>query len=65
MVHPVHIHLVSFQVLERNGTSPMPWEQGSKDTVAIDRGEEVKVIMRFESYRGRYCDLRSFIHLSR
>jgi len=54
MVHPVHIHLVSFQVLERNGTSPMPWEQGSKDTVAIDRGEEVKVIMRFDSYRGRY-----------
>ena len=54
MLHPVHIHLVNFQILERNGKAPMPWELGWKDTVPIDEGEEVKVIMRFEGYRGPY-----------
>lgn len=28
MLHPVHIHLVNFQILERNGGAPMPWERG-------------------------------------
>lgn len=54
MIHPVHIHLVNFQILERNGKAPKPWERGWKDTVSLDNGEEVKLIMRFEGYRGRY-----------
>jgi spore coat protein A len=54
MLHPVHIHLVNFQILERNGGRPMPWERGWKDTVSLDKGEEVKLIMRFDGQRGRY-----------
>jgi spore coat protein A, manganese oxidase len=54
LVHPVHIHLVNFQILERNGKSPLPHEAGWKDTVAVDEDEEVKVIAQFSSYRGRY-----------
>jgi spore coat protein A len=54
MVHPVHTHLVSFQVLTRNGREPLQQERGWKDTVAIEDGEEVDVIMRWSGYRGRY-----------
>jgi spore coat protein A len=54
MNHPVHIHLVNFQILERNGGPPNPWERGWKDTVSLDIGEEVKLIMKFDGYRGRY-----------
>ncbi len=54
MVHPVHIHLVHFLVLERNGRPPLPHESGWKDTVAVDKDEEVTVIAKFAHYRGRY-----------
>lgn len=56
MLHPLHIHLVNFQILERNGGAPMPWERGWKGTVPIDKGEEVKVIMRFEGLSGALFD---------
>jgi FtsP/CotA-like multicopper oxidase with cupredoxin domain len=54
LVHPVHVHLVAFQIIERNGKAPLPHEAGWKDTVAVAKGEEVKIIARFEGYRGRY-----------
>jgi FtsP/CotA-like multicopper oxidase with cupredoxin domain len=54
LVHPVHVHLVTFMVLERNGGPPLPHETGWKDTVAVDKGEEVSVIAKFDGYRGRY-----------
>jgi FtsP/CotA-like multicopper oxidase with cupredoxin domain len=54
MLHPVHIHLVNFQILERNGKAALSHESGWKDTVAVDRGEEVKLVLRFEGYKGRY-----------
>jgi bilirubin oxidase len=47
MAHPMHIHGVSFTVLERNGVAPPAWEQGPKDVVLVDRLESVKLIMRF------------------
>jgi spore coat protein A, manganese oxidase len=54
MLHPVHVHLVNFQILTRNGGPPRPFERGWKDTVALEKGEDVRVIMKFENYRGRY-----------
>jgi len=54
MLHPVHTHLAPFQVLRRNGGPPLRQERGWKDTVAIEDGEEVDVIMRWRGYRGRY-----------
>ena len=47
MAHPMHIHGVSFTVLERNGMAPPAWEQGPKDVVLVDRLETVKLVMRF------------------
>jgi spore coat protein A len=54
MEHPVHVHLVNFQILDRNGSKPAPYETGWKDTVFVPRGEEARVIMKFEQYRGKY-----------
>jgi spore coat protein A len=54
VVHPVHIHLVNFQILERNGGPALPHEIGWKDTVALNVGEEAVVGMRVEGFKGRY-----------
>lgn len=51
--HPVHIHLVDFQVLSRTSTLtglrlPLaPYERGPKDTVYVGEHESVRVAMRF------------------
>jgi spore coat protein A len=52
--HPVHLHLVHFRVLSRNGRRPLPKDAGWKDTVDVPPGQVVRVIARFDSYRGKY-----------
>ena len=52
--HPVHLHLVHFKVLSRNGRRPLPTDAGWKDTVALTTGERARVIARFDGYLGRY-----------
>src|SRR3712207_7016590 len=37
--HPLHVHLVDFQVLSRNGRPPRPEELGPKDVVYVGEGE--------------------------
>lgn len=51
--HPVHIHLVDFRVLDRNGKPPMKHELGPKDVVYVGENETVRVAVRFEG-RGKY-----------
>ncbi|MDQ1634145.1 MAG: hypothetical protein QOJ32_954 [Frankiaceae bacterium] len=52
--HPVHIHLVDFKILSRNGAPPFAWEKGPKDVVYIGEGETVRVLMQFKNQTGRY-----------
>jgi spore coat protein A len=52
--HPLHIHLVDFQVLSRNGAAPRPEETGPKDVVYVGEGETIRLLMRFEHEEGRY-----------
>jgi spore coat protein A, manganese oxidase len=52
--HPVHLHLVHFKVLSRNGRQPLPKDAGWKDTVDVLPGQVVRVISRFDGYRGKY-----------
>jgi spore coat protein A len=52
--HNLHLHLVQFRVLERNGQAPGPAESGLKDTVAVLPGETVKIQATFDSYKGVY-----------
>jgi hypothetical protein len=50
----VHIHLVDFKILDRNGKAPEPYERGPKDVVYVGENETVRVIMRFEHQNGKY-----------
>lgn len=52
--HPMHIHLVNFQILDRNGAPPVPYETGWKDTVRVGPHDDVRVIARFAGFRGKY-----------
>lgn len=52
--HPVHVHLVRFQIVARNGGPPHSHEAGWKDTVAVSPGEDVRIIARFGPHRGRH-----------
>ena len=52
--HSVHVHLDPFQVLERRGADPGPYDGGWKDTVDISPSESVDVAVRFTDYPGRY-----------
>jgi spore coat protein A, manganese oxidase len=51
--HPVHIHLIDFRVLDRNGRPPFPYERGPKDVVYVGENETVRVLIKFRG-RGRY-----------
>jgi len=67
-VHPMHMHLVAFQVLDRQpitvsggswvaagaAVAPAPVEAGWKDTVAVGAHEAVRVIARFEDFVGLF-----------
>lgn len=52
--HPMHIHGVQFQVLDRTGGrgSLIASEKGWKDTILLLPGEKVRVIMTFSQYKG-------------
>jgi spore coat protein A len=52
--HPIHLHLVHFQVLARNSEGRGPFDSGWKDTVNLRPAEEISVITRFTGYPGRY-----------
>jgi FtsP/CotA-like multicopper oxidase with cupredoxin domain len=55
MPHPIHIHGVQFQIIERIGKGPIePRDLGWKDTVIVWGEETVRLIVRFAPYRGVY-----------
>ncbi|MFC7193935.1 multicopper oxidase domain-containing protein [Halosimplex aquaticum] len=72
MSHPVHLHLVHFQVLGRQSTgdydpnkddidpagleTPEPYELGWNDVVTVDPGEVVHVIAHFGEFEGLFND---------
>ena len=53
-IHPMHIHGVQFQVLERTGgrNKVIASEKGWKDTILLMPGEKVSLIMTFPNYTG-------------
>jgi spore coat protein A len=68
MTHPMHMHLVMFQVLDRQSfeeqgglvvpigspVAPPAAEAGWKDTVQVAPNQMVRVIARFEDYTGLF-----------
>jgi FtsP/CotA-like multicopper oxidase with cupredoxin domain len=54
MSHPIHLHLVKFQILDRNGKPPLPYEAGWKDTTYVGENEVVRIIVPFGPNKGKY-----------
>lgn len=52
--HPVHIHLVDFKILDRNGRPPEPFELGPKDDVYVGENETVRILVKFGPKKGKY-----------
>jgi len=50
MMHPFHVHNGQFQILDRDGVAPAANEMGWKDTVKVESGELVRIIMRFTDF---------------
>jgi spore coat protein A len=51
--HPLHLHLVHFQVLSHSGR-PGPYDAGWKDVIDLGPGQVANIIVPFSGYRGRY-----------
>jgi spore coat protein A, manganese oxidase len=52
--HPFHIHLAAFQVDSIGGNDPGPHNHGWKDTVSPDNGDFAELLVRFDSFKGKY-----------
>ncbi|WP_254359502.1 multicopper oxidase family protein [Microbacterium hominis] len=52
--HPVHIHLIDFKILSRDGKAPFSYELGPKDVVYVGENEKVRVIAKYGPHAGRY-----------
>lgn len=52
--HPIHLHLVDMQILDRNGNPPFAYERGFKDVFYVGENESVRVIGKFGPNSGTY-----------
>ena len=55
MPHPIHLHGMQFQVLERRGVTHKGYvDEGWKDTVLLMPGERIRLLVRFGDYPGLF-----------
>ncbi len=64
MPHPIHIHGLQFQIIgrENKAKNNTAWQdlksgyvdQGWKDTMLVMPGEHVKLLLKFEDYKGQF-----------
>ncbi|AIY05429.1 Multicopper oxidase [Planococcus sp. PAMC 21323] len=47
MIHPFHVHGTQFKVISRDGKEVAQSEQGLKDSVLVNPGEKVKLLVTF------------------
>ncbi|MFC3960190.1 multicopper oxidase family protein [Halovivax cerinus] len=59
--HPIHLHLVEFDVIDRERHDsdegphpPKPNERGGLDIVRVDPGETVRIAVTFDGYAGKF-----------
>ncbi len=52
--HSFHVHAVQFRILDINGRPPPAQLAGWKDTVLLWPGDRVRIIARYDSYKGLY-----------
>lgn len=55
LAHPIHVHGVSFQILDINGAAPPATHAGWKDIVVVPAGMgTARIIAKFSDYTGKY-----------
>jgi FtsP/CotA-like multicopper oxidase with cupredoxin domain len=55
MPHPMHLHGMQFQVLQRSGVRHHGYvDDGWKDTVLLMPGERIRLLVRFSDYTGLF-----------
>ena len=54
MDHPIHIHDISWQIVDVNGIPPPAWNMGWKDTFIVPALGTVRVIGKFTDHTGDY-----------
>lgn len=47
MIHPFHIHGTQFKIISHDGKETQPNEKGLKDSVLVEPGERVKLLITF------------------
>ena len=53
--HSLHLHLIQFKVLDRDGVKAPDWDTYPKDTVRVPPGSTVRILATFDSeYTGVY-----------
>jgi FtsP/CotA-like multicopper oxidase with cupredoxin domain len=52
--HPIHIHFEEGRILSRNGVAPPLHERGRKDVYVLKPNEELRLVMKFRDYKGKY-----------
>jgi FtsP/CotA-like multicopper oxidase with cupredoxin domain len=52
-LHPIHLHFVEGQIIDRDGQPPRPYERGWKDVFDVGYGETVRVAFKFATREGR------------
>lgn len=50
MSHPFHVHNTQFRIISRNGQTPLVFERGFKDTVVVNSGDEVRILVPIGPY---------------
>lgn len=46
-IHPIHLHLVNFKILDRDGRPPPPFERGWKETIFLSANESARVLIKW------------------
>lgn len=52
--HPIHLHLIDCQIIDRNGQAPFVYEQGWKDVFYVGGNESVRVVGKYGPHSGKY-----------
>ncbi|NJK48080.1 multicopper oxidase family protein [Candidatus Gracilibacteria bacterium] len=61
-LHPVHLHIVEGQILDRNGKPPFPYERGWKDVFHLGSQETLRVVLKFATRDGRKLEGKYMMH---
>jgi FtsP/CotA-like multicopper oxidase with cupredoxin domain len=56
-VHPMHIHMEEFRILDRNGIPVGPGEAGLKDMALVGENETVRVLVKFHDQPQSFLDI--------